>query len=74
MNSASSLVRALRGPVLLVATGVLFAVDHASDWNFMQTWPVLVIVFGLMKFWELAVTPKPQPQGPESPFPGGTAS
>ena len=74
MNNASSLVRALRGPVLLVTTGTLFAIDHATDWNFMQTWPVLVIVFGLMKFWELAITRKVQPQGPANPFPGGMAS
>jgi hypothetical protein len=72
MSNASSLVRALRGPVLLVTTGTLFAIDHATDWNFMQTWPVLVIVFGLMKFWELALTRKPQ--DPSHPIPGGTAS
>jgi len=72
MNNVSSLVRALRGPVLLVTTGTLFAIDHATDWNFMQTWPVLVIVFGLMKFWELAMTRKPQ--DPIHPIPGGTAS
>jgi len=74
MNNASGLVRALRGPVLLATTGVLFAVDHVSDWNFLQTWPVLVIVFGLMKFWEIALLRKPEPQSPAGPFPGGIAS
>jgi hypothetical protein len=44
----SNLLRAIRGPVTLITLGVLFAVDHMTRFSFWQTWPVLLIVFGLL--------------------------
>ena len=43
-----SLARAVRGPVTLIVLGGLFALDHFTPYSFQQTWPVLLIVFGLL--------------------------
>jgi hypothetical protein len=49
MNGSDySLIRAIRGPVTLITLGVLFAADHLTPYGFHQTWPVLLIVFGLL--------------------------
>jgi hypothetical protein len=42
------LVRAIRGPVILITVGVLFAFDKFTAFRFSQTWPVLLIVAGLL--------------------------
>lgn len=66
MNGADrSLVTALRGPVTLITLGVLFALNNFTPWGFNQTWPVLLIVFGLMSLMRRAVAPpQPYPSGP----------
>ncbi|HWB95374.1 MAG TPA: DUF5668 domain-containing protein [Bryobacteraceae bacterium] len=43
-----SLARAVRGPVTMITVGTLFAIDHFTRFSFHQTWPVLLIVFGLL--------------------------
>lgn len=49
MNDRSAvLVRAIRGPVILITVGVLFAVDKFTAFRFSQTWPVLLIVVGVL--------------------------
>ena len=53
--SLSSLMCAIRGPVLLITLGTLFAIDHAGGFGFGRTWPILIIVFGLLKLLERAV-------------------
>ena len=53
MNSDSpALLRAVRGPVLLITLGVLFTVDYFYGYPFHRTWPVLLIVFGILKLLE----------------------
>ena len=50
MNDQSShLVRAITGPIILITIGVLFAFDRFTGFRFTQTWPVLLIVVGLLK-------------------------
>lgn len=50
MNDQSRLlVNAIRGPVILITIGVLFAADRFTNYRFHQTWPVLLIVIGLMQ-------------------------
>ncbi|HTA44707.1 MAG TPA: DUF5668 domain-containing protein [Bryobacteraceae bacterium] len=50
MNDQSSyLVRAITGPIILITIGVLFAFDRFTEFRFTQTWPVLLIVIGLLK-------------------------
>ncbi len=63
----STLARTLRGPVLLMAVGALAALDHFSPYGFAQTWPVLIILFGLMKLLEIGIR---RPAAPPA-YPGG---
>jgi len=48
MISSSELVRAVRGPIILITIGTLFALDHMTPYGFQQTWPVILIVIGLL--------------------------
>jgi hypothetical protein len=50
MNDQSQLLlRSIKGPVIMITIGVLFAADRFTDYHFHQTWPVLLIVIGLMQ-------------------------
>lgn len=49
-----SLLRSLRGPVMLVTLGTLFMIDHSGGAGFGRTWPVLLIVLGVMWLAEYA--------------------
>jgi hypothetical protein len=48
----NSLIRALRGPVVMITLGTMLALDHFTDYRFWRTWPVLLIVLGVMKLFE----------------------
>ena len=53
MNTGmAALIGALRGPVLLATLGGLLTAHRFSDVTFGKTWPVLLIVFGLMKLFQ----------------------
>ena len=50
MNDQSQyLLQSIKGPVIMITIGVLFAADRFTDYHFHQTWPVLLIVIGLMQ-------------------------
>ncbi len=50
MNDQSqSLIRSVTGPLILITVGALFLVDKFTQFSFSQTWPVLLIVIGLLK-------------------------
>jgi hypothetical protein len=50
MNDQSQyLIRAITGPVILITIGVLFLIDRFTQFGFHQTWPVLLIVIGILK-------------------------
>ncbi len=69
MNGDSAmLMRALRGPVTLIALGVLFAVDHFTTYSFAQTWPVLLIVFGMLTLFGRESRPPYVPPPPSQPL------
>ena len=51
MNHAS-LIGALRGPVVLLVLGTLFIFDQSGGVSFSNTWPALIIVYGLFKLLE----------------------
>ncbi len=67
--------QALRGPVLLITIGTLFALHQAGTISFARTWPLIIIVIGVMKLFErMAMPAYPQPQYPQQPpfqNPGG---
>ena len=60
MNGAT-LLQAARGPVLLITLGVLFLLHQNTEHNFNRTFPVLLIVFGLMKLMEFFATKNLEP-------------
>lgn len=43
-----ALLRAIQGPVLMITIGSLFALDQYSVFQFHQSWPVILIVLGLL--------------------------
>jgi hypothetical protein len=84
MNDQSAyLVRAVRGPVLLITIGVLFAFDRFTYFHFGQSWPILLIVAGLLRLVgggtrggrgsyppRASAQPEPGPQSPPWDEPG----
>jgi hypothetical protein len=61
----SNLFAAIRGPILLIAVGVLFAIDHTGIFGIRQSWPVLLVLVGLLKLCEhLTTESRPPVQGP----------
>lgn len=67
MNMRRALyMQSIRGPVLLITVGVLFAIHQAGVLSFSRTWPLLVIVIGVMKLLERAFAPAaPWPNAPQ---------
>ena len=50
MNPQSQcLMRAITGPIVMITIGVLFTIQHVAGISFGQTWPVLLIVIGVLK-------------------------
>ena len=48
----AALITAIRGPIMLIVVGVLFTVDRFGEFDFSRTWPILIIVFGILKLLE----------------------
>ncbi|MBV8730693.1 MAG: hypothetical protein JO336_12885 [Acidobacteriia bacterium] len=48
MTGDPGLLRAIRGPIILITVGVLFALNNFTPYGFSETWPVLLIVVGLL--------------------------
>jgi hypothetical protein len=61
-GSEASLARAIRGPITLITLGVLFALNNFTEYRFSQTWPVLLIVFGLLSLLRRGTEPPPAPR------------
>ncbi len=51
-DNSGSLLSAIRGPIMLIAVGLLFAADQFTDYGIWRTWPVLLILLGLLKLAE----------------------
>jgi fatty acid desaturase len=65
-----NLVQAIRGPIMLIALGSLVAMDYFGVYGFGRTWPILIILFGVLKLLEkLVARPVVQDSGPT----GGSA-
>jgi hypothetical protein len=67
-GSDRSLIRAIRGPITLITVGVLFALNNFTQYGFGQTWPVLLIVFGLLSLLRRGTEQMP-PQEANQPWP-----
>ena len=67
-----SVVRAIRGPICLITIGALFALNNFTKFSFDQTWPVILIVFGLLSLLKRGVETSAPPTPPPMPsMPGG---
>jgi hypothetical protein len=72
MNASdTNLVRAIRWPVTLITLGTLFALNNFTNFGFHQTWPVLLIVFGLFSLLGRATGSPPVGAPPSGPRAGG---
>jgi hypothetical protein len=69
-----SIVRAIRGPVTLITVGVLFALNNFTEYGFDKTWPVLLIVFGLLSLLRRGTEPVPPAGAPQAFPPYGYAA
>lgn len=55
----SALILAIRGPIMLITIGVLFVLDYSAGIRFWKTWPVLLIVIGLLHLAERRTGTRP---------------
>ena len=62
--SSGNLIQAIRGPIMLITLGSLFALSQMTRWGFEQTWPLLIIIFGVLKLAERMAIRDPQ-YGPD---------
>ena len=46
-----SFPNAVRGPVMMIVIGILFAIDHAGGASISRTWPVILVTLGAMRLW-----------------------
>jgi hypothetical protein len=68
-TSSYQVIRAIRGPITLITVGVLFALQNFTRYGFDQTWPVLLIVFGLLSLMQRGAAPPRTAQMPPMPPP-----
>ena len=70
--------QAARGPILLMTLGALFAFQQSGALPLGRTWPLIIIVIGVMKLLERLLTkPAPLTAGnhpPVSPYPNQSNS
>ncbi len=73
MNSrAAQYAQAIRGPILLIAVGVLFAMQQSGVLPFSRTWPLLIIIIGVVKLIErMFIRPAASVSPPAPPMPPG---
>jgi len=58
---AALFAQAVRGPIMLITVGVLFAIHQAGVLSFSRSWPLILIVVGIMKLIERMYTPQTAP-------------
>jgi hypothetical protein len=63
-GQCDSLAHAVRGPITLITVGALFAINNFTPYGFDKTWPVILIVFGLLT---LVGRSTAQPSEPAAP-------
>ena len=70
MNNRGALfAQAIRGPILLITIGVLFAMHQVGVLQFSRTWPLIIIMIGVLKLIERLAMPR-VPASPAPPMGG----
>jgi hypothetical protein len=64
MRDDRSIIRSVRGPLILITLGVLFVLQNFTDYGIGRTWPVLLIVIGLLSLFGRTAPPVPGPPAP----------
>jgi len=62
MTRNALFVQAIRGPLVLITVGALFAMHQAGVMQFSRTWPLIIIVIGLVKLVERLLVRPTYPQ------------
>ncbi len=47
-QDSAAFLRAIKGPVIMITVGVLFALDNFTSLSFSRTWPLLLVIAGLL--------------------------
>jgi hypothetical protein len=66
MSPLAALMRALRGPIMLIALGSLLAIQQATSVGLSKTWPALLILLGLTKLAERLASRAPVAENVDS--------
>ena len=70
--SSGDLIRAVRGPILLIVLGLLFVAWFWGQFDFSKSWPVLVIVYGVLLLLEHLLPDHRAPAGDSRTPAGGS--
>ena len=67
-----NLIEAARGPIMLIALGAVLAADQLDRLDIGRSWPILLILFGLLKLTEhlVASAQRRKQAEPPNPIPG----
>jgi len=50
--TVANVIQAIRGPIMLITLGALVEIDYLGIYGFSRTWPILIIIFGILKLLE----------------------
>ena len=70
INRRAMFLRAIRGPILLITIGTLFVWEQANVISFTRTWPLILIVLGILRLLERIASPGIYPTPPPPPVGG----
>jgi hypothetical protein len=62
-QDSAAFIRAIKGPVMMITVGALFALDNFTSLSFSRTWPVLLVVAGLLSLGKSAYGKSPTLHG-----------
>jgi hypothetical protein len=62
-QDSAAFLRAIRGPVMMITVGALFALDSFTSLSFGRTWPILLVIAGLLSLGKSAYGKSPSSQG-----------
>ncbi len=62
-------LRRMRGPIMLLVFGITAVLDEYTGIHYSRSWPLYIIVWGLMKLAENAILAQ-NPPDPAAPYPG----